>query len=297
MKKHLALLLSALLCAPALASQSSITEAEGEACMGNDKSRNETESAARKDAKRMAAEFSGTYIESTTEIENFELKQDLVQAFVNAEVTILTVLEETWVDETDCYTIRIKAEVVPVKEEIDQVAANAGLADDPTAPLSVVVRADKADYVGGEAMKVYIRGNKPFFARVIYVDAEGTSLQILPNPYRKDNYFPGGVWHSVPDGRDRFDLVVSPPFGEEQMIVYASSKPLGDIGLESIGPVYKVDDKPQQIAAKTRGIKITDASSSTAAVAATTGGSKPAASSRLAEFSEETLTLTTHAPD
>ena len=294
MKKPIALLLSTLLCAPVFASQSSITEAEGEACMGKDKSRNETESAARKQAKRMAAEFSGTYIESTTEIENFELKQDLVHAFVNAEVTILTVLEETWVDETDCYTIRIKAEVVPVKEEIEQVAASAGFADDPTAPLSVVVRSDKESYTGGEAMKVYIRGNKPFFARVIYVDAEGTSIQILPNPYRKDNYFPGGVWHSVPDGRDRFDLVVSPPFGEEQMIVYASSKPLGAIGLVASGPVYAVDEKPKQIAAKTRGIKITETSASPPD-AATGADYAPAPNARLAEFSEQTLTLTTRA--
>ena len=294
MKKPIALLLSTLLCAPVFASQSSITEAEGEACMGKDKSRNETESAARKQAKRMAAEFSGTYIESTTEIENFELKQDLVQAFVNAEVTILTVLEEAWVDETDCYTIRIKAEVVPVKEEIEQVAASAGFADDPTAPLSVVVRSDKESYTGGEAMKVYIRGNKPFFARVIYVDAEGTSIQILPNPYREDNYFPGGVWHSVPDGRDRFDLVVSPPFGEEQMIVYASSKPLGDIGLVASGAVYAVDEKPKQISAKTRGIKITETSASPPD-AATGADYAPAPNARLAEFSEQTLTLTTRA--
>ena len=294
MKKPIALLLSTLLCAPVFASQSSITEAEGEACMGKDKSRNETESAARKQAKRMAAEFSGTYIESTTEIENFELKQDLVHAFVNAEVTILTVLEETWVDETDCYTIRIKAEVVPVKEEIEQVAASAGFADDPTAPLSVVVRSDKEGYTGGEAMKVYIRGNKPFFARVIYVDAEGTSIQILPNPYRKDNYFPGGVWHSVPDGRDRFDLVVSPPFGEEQMIVYASSKPLGAIGLVASGAVYAVDEKPKQISAKTRGIKITETSASPPD-AATGADYAPAPNARLAEFSEQTLTLTTRA--
>lgn len=302
MKQRLALLLTALLttlaCTPAFGSQSSITEAEGEACMGKDKSRNETESDARKQAKRMAAEFSGTYIESTTEIENFELKQDLVSAFVNANVTVLTVLEEEWADGTDCYRIRIKAEVTPVQADIDRVNA-AGLIDDPTAPLNVTVKADKTTYKGGEAMKVYIRGNKPFFARVIYVDAKGNPLQILPNPFRRDNYFPGGVWHAVPDGRDKFDLVVGPPFGEEKMIVYASSRQLGDIAMVETGPVYSVTEKPTQIAAKTRGIKITSIEDSDAAVTAQASGpdvQATAGSGRVAEFSEHTVTLSTSAP-
>jgi len=44
------------------ASQSTITESEGYACMGEDKSRKQTEQAAMADAKRKAAESVLTYI-------------------------------------------------------------------------------------------------------------------------------------------------------------------------------------------------------------------------------------------
>ena len=55
------------------AQQSSITEAEGYSCMGVDYSKKQTEQLALQDAKRQAVEFSKSYIESTTEMENFNL--------------------------------------------------------------------------------------------------------------------------------------------------------------------------------------------------------------------------------
>jgi len=46
------------------ASQSTITEAEGYACMGEDRSRRQTELAALEAAKRNAIEFASTYMTS-----------------------------------------------------------------------------------------------------------------------------------------------------------------------------------------------------------------------------------------
>ena len=66
-----------------------------------------------------------------------------------------------------------------------------------------------------------MKGNKPFYVRVVYEDADGSILQLLPNPYRQDNYFNGGVVYEIPSGNDRFELEVSPPFGEENIVVYA----------------------------------------------------------------------------
>jgi len=241
------------------ADPSSITEAEGYSCMGVDKSRKQTETAALQDAKRNAVEFSKTHIESESLIENFELKKDLVQAFSKANVKILLVLEKTWQDPTDgdCYTIRIQAEVVPEAGEMRRVASANQTIDDPTAPLTVKVWADKERYKDGEVMKVYVKGNKPFYGRLIYVDASSTPLQLLPNPYRQDNYFQGGVIYEVPQGNDKFDLTIQPPFGSEKLTLYGSTSPLGAIEKTNIGPVYHVQETPVKIAAKTRGIAIT----------------------------------------
>ena len=106
-------------------------------------------------------------------------------------------------------------------------------------------------------MRIYIKGNKPFYARVIYKDAAGKNVQILPNPYRNENYFQGGVIYEIPSGNDKFDLEISPPFGEENITVYASTSPLGDIDLHTQGGVYFVKTKANDIGARTRGIKLT----------------------------------------
>ena len=60
-----------------MAEQSSITEADGYSCMGVDYSKKQTETLAIQDAKRKAVEYSQTFIQSTTVMENFSLKKTI----------------------------------------------------------------------------------------------------------------------------------------------------------------------------------------------------------------------------
>ena len=268
------------------AQQSSITEAEGYSCMGVDYSKKQTEQLALQDAKRQAVEFSKSYIESATEMENFNLKRDLVKAFAQAEVQVLTIIEQQWDDPTssDCYTVRIQAEVIPIAQDLKEIAEAGGFQNDPSAPLTVRIWTNKAELVENEALKIYLRGNKPFFGRIIYQDASGLKLQLLPNPYRQDAYFQGGVNYEVPGGLDKFDMIVQGPFGKETVSVYASTAPLGDIDTNNLGPVLQV--QAQDIAKKTRGIKVI------ARPVDSTQGSNQVIS-RVNEFAEDQVMLTT----
>jgi hypothetical protein len=71
-----------------------------------------------------------------------------------------------------------------------------------------------------------------------------------------ENYFNGGVVYEVPSGNDRFDLEVTPRFGEENIFVYASSSPLGDLSLQDAGGIYRVKTTAEDVGEKTRGVKI-----------------------------------------
>jgi hypothetical protein len=270
---------------PVHAAQSKIAEAEGTACMGDDRSRKQTEDHALTDAKRNAVEFVSTYVRSETEVKNFVLEKDLLTAYAQAEVKIIQMLSKEWYKDPnsgDCLKLKIKAEVIPGKEHMQKIMAqNQAMVDDPSAPLTVKAWADRKEYKKGEKVKIYIKGNKPFYARLVYKDALGDMVQILPNPYRSEKYFHGGVIYEIPSGSDRFDLEVSPPFGEESIILYASSGPLGEISTTAQGGVFQVKTRPEDVGMKTRGIKI----------GAREEGSSPAP--KAAQFYEDIVRVTT----
>ena len=262
MRKIIFFLIGSLCIATQLyAAQSTIKIAEGSACMGDDKSRKQTETSAMADAKRNAIESVKTYVSSATEVKDFELQKDLVSAYANATVAVIETLEKSWYKNQalgDCYKVKIKTEVIPDEKVMKK--ANDAVLDDPSLPLNVKVWTDKEAYRQDEKIKIYLKGNKPFFAKVIYRDAAKNNLQLLPNPYRKDNYFQGGVIYEIPSGTDKFELEVNPPFGEESIIIFASVTELGDLNLKQEGSVYSVKTKSQDIGIKTRSIKIKDAS-------------------------------------
>ena len=244
---------------PAYPAQSTITEAEGYACMGYDKSRKQTEEEAFTNARRIAVESASTYIKSETRVKNFQLEKDLIDAYANASVKTVQELERGWYKDAsagDCFRVKIKAEVVPDEKSMTRLSGAKEVTDDPQAPLQVQVWTDKKQYQKGEKIKIYLKGNKPYYARVLFKDAQGKLLQLLPNPYRKDHYFNGGAIYEIPSGNDKFDLDVAPPFGEENIIVYASSSPLGDIGLQSEGGIFRVTTDVKTAAEKTRGVRV-----------------------------------------
>lgn len=266
---------------PAYSAQSTITEAEGTACMGDDRSRKQTEQSALTDAKKKAVEFTRTYIKNETEVKNFVVEKDLLAAYANAEVKIIQELDKSWYKDAstgDCCKIKIKAEVVPDVKAMEKLSKNAEFSDDPSAPLKVKAWTDKKNYNKGNKVKVYIKGNKPFYARILYKDASGGMIQILPNPHRTENYFNGGTIFEIPSGNDQFDLEVTHPFGDENIIVYASTAPLGEISTAIRGGVYQVKTKIKDLGMKTRGIKIAD---------------KQEGKEGAAEFFEDTVKVTT----
>jgi hypothetical protein len=229
--------------------------------MGVDKSRKQTEQDAKTDVKRNAVENAKTYIKSQTQVKDFQTEADLIEAYTNGTVTIIEELKSGsgwYKDPTlgDCFRIKVKAEVIPDEKVMTAMSKNAAISEDPTGPFMVKVWTEKKEYRKGENIRIYLKGNRPFYARVLYRDVKGKLIQLLPNPYRNENYFHGGIVYEIPSGNDQFQMEVSPPFGDEQIILYASTAPLGDIDLIESGSVYRVKTRSKDVGMKTRGIKL-----------------------------------------
>jgi hypothetical protein len=264
------------------ATQSTIIETDGIACMGYDKSRKQTEQEALANAKKRAVEHAATYIKSESRVKDFELEKDLVEAYSNATVRVIQELNRTWYRDAslgDCCQVKIKAEVIPDNEAMEKISKGKGQMDDPSAPLNVQLWTDKKEYKKGDKFKIYIRGNKPFYARILHKGVNGELLQLLPNPHRPDHYFNGGVIYEIPSGQDRFEMEVTPPFGQEDIIVYASTSPLGDINLAPAGGVYKIKTGSEKVGERSRAVSLKD--------------KIPGQQTKMAEFSESQVLLTT----
>lgn len=122
--------------------------------------------------------------------------------------------------------------------------------------LDIRLWTDRQVYREGEKIRIFLSGSKPFYAKLLYKNAEGEILQLLPNAYRKDAFFWSGVVHEVPNEQDRFELEVGPPFGAEQISVYARQTLLGELNTESAGGALRVRSTEGEIPVLLRGIRI-----------------------------------------
>ncbi|XPV75589.1 MAG: DUF4384 domain-containing protein [Desulfovibrio sp.] len=128
------------------------------------------------------------------------------------------------------------------------------------APLEVKVWSDKQNYRAGEVIDLYIQGNKDFYGKVVNMTSSGNIIQLLPNGYRNLDFFRGGITYRIPDTGDGYQLEVSPPFGQDTVVVYASEKPLPKVDMASAGAGLKVfQGNSEEFNMKTRGIKIAGA--------------------------------------
>lgn len=235
--------------------RSSIQTADGYAQLSENMTLGETRAAAFVNAKRQALESVKTYIQSKTRVENFQLEYDLVMS--NAEGTV-TILEQKdyGVEDNVRYHVWIKAEVVYDLRQKESKTSQATLME-KDAPLTVRVWTNRKSYRYGESIEIFIRGNRDFFARIVNIRPDGKIIQLLPNDYRPINFFLGGKVYKIPDMADKFDLKVSPPFGDENVVVYASEAPLGDVKMASIGQgLRQYRGQRSGLGFKSRGIKI-----------------------------------------
>jgi hypothetical protein len=237
--------------------RSTIVEVDGYAYLSEDKTIKEMREEALTNAKREALERAQTYIQSISKVENFQLSYDLVQSQAEGAIRILESRNHGITDDNR-YHYWIKAEVeYSLKPPEGKADLSSDLVKNPDAPLTVYVWSEKSEYQAGEKIRVFLQGNKDFYARVVYRDAQGNLLQLLPNPHRQNNFFEGGKVITIPGEGDRFDLEVGPPFGIENIIVYASSAEMGDADVETVGDaLYGVRGGLENYGMKTRGVKI-----------------------------------------
>ena len=238
--------------------RSCIQVVDGYAYLSENMTLAQTRAAAFTNAKRQALEAGRTYIQSKTKVKNFEVEYDLVWSDSEGAVTILEQKDHGVKDNTR-YHVWIKAEVeYGLKPKGEQ--ASQGLVMDKDSPLTVKVWTTKKQYRDGENIKIFVQGNRDFYARIVDITSGGDIMQLLPNDYRKVNFFKAGKVYKIPGEGDHFDLKVTAPYGEDHIIVYASEVPIGQIDMKPAGQgLNRYRGSRKSLATMTRGIKVVQA--------------------------------------
>ncbi len=206
-------------------------------------------------ARRQALEAAKSYIKSKTKVKDFQIEYDMIWSDAEGGVTILE-QKDFGVEDNKRYHVWIKAEVEyalrPQAKKSKPV-----LAMDQSPFLTVKVWTQHKRYKKGENIQIYIQGNRDFYARIVDIAPGREIIQLLPNDFRRINFFESGKVYKIPDKGDRFVLRVTPPFGEDTIVVYASEVPLGKVEMEQIGQgLRKYCGSRKSLANKTRGISI-----------------------------------------
>ena len=246
--------------------RSTIQEVDGYAYLSENMTMAQTREAAVVNAKRQAVEMAKTYIESKTRVENFELAEDVIEGKSQGSVTILE-QKDLGVEDNTRYHVWIRAEVeYGLKPPPQAQSTGGGSTDvkasaammDPQGPLTVKVWTPQKHYKEGDIIEIFLEGNRDFYARIVDITSGGDIVQLLPNGFRKETRFEGGKTYKVPDAQDGFQLKVTPPFGEDQIVVYASEVPLGDVAMEDIGQgLSSFKGTRGALGVRTRGISVT----------------------------------------
>jgi hypothetical protein len=263
--------------APDTEKRSSIQSVDGYAYLSENMTLGETRSAAFANAKRQALEMARTYIESKTKVEDFMVQYDLVWSEAEGAVTVLE-QKDIGIENNSRYHVWIKAEVeYQLRPKRPKVAQTNTLVTN--GPLTVNVWTSKKRYHRGESIEIKIQGNRNFYARIVDITSDGSIIQLLPNALRTVNYFEAGKVYKIPDKGDGFSLNVTPPYGEDRIVVYASEVPIGEVEMTKVGPGLGLfTGKQEKLAIKSRGISVTPSKP----------GAKP-----VAEFYEASWVVTT----
>ncbi len=225
-------------------------------------------------AKRQALESTQTHIQSNTVMKDGQIEYDIVTVAGEGKVRVLA-QKDLGIEKNSRYHVWIKAEVAYALKPTRPAVQHNTLMD-VAAPLTVKVWTEQEEYREGDRIVIFMRGNRPFYARIVNYTSTGEAIQLLPNDYRPRARFKAGEIYRIPDGTDGFALEVRPPYGTERIVVYASEEQLGRVQKQPLqGGLNQLEGSREDLGNASRAIQVRS-------------------KSKTAEFYEATWTFSTH---
>lgn len=220
----------------AFSEQSYLIESKGVACLSKKSTPIETEAIALNDAKNNALRI---LLDKKNADNSIKGKMNSLISDKSSDYKINIISKNgKWEKEPqsigDCYQVHAKISVTPIQTSYNKKEIDIKKED---LPLDIMVFTNKENYSAGDTVKLYIKGNKTFYIKIIYKDSTGDIYQIIPNKVRTEKPLQGGNIYEVPSPSDRFEIKLEANGGNEEIMIFAASIELGEIDLEEKGVI------------------------------------------------------------
>jgi len=96
-------------------------------------------------------------------------------------------------------------------------------------PLEISLHSSRGDggtYYDGEKFSIFFSTNQPCYARVYYLQSDGSILEIFPDIDGGNGLVKKEIVYAIPDPELEYEYEVSEPYGFEEIFAIVSSEPL-----------------------------------------------------------------------
>jgi len=108
---------------------------------------------------------------------------------------------------------KVKPTVVPVVSE--------SLLSDGDLNVRFELLGGKTRFVEGEKLQYRIRSDRDCYVALLCYQSDGSTVLLFPNLWHSDSFIRGGQSYKVPEVGSGFDIVVTPPFGQDTVELIA----------------------------------------------------------------------------
>jgi len=83
---------------------------------------------------------------------------------------------------------------------------------------------DKQQFIRGDEIQFLLSLGSDAYIYMYYIDAKNHITQILPNSNQQSNHYSAGYFLTIPEYKDGYRFIISEPFGEENIWIFASDE-------------------------------------------------------------------------
>ena len=249
---------------PSPAKAQALEPVEGEGCYayGDDETPSQAKDKAMARAREQAVSSYQVWVESSSEVENFQLKKDTIQSISAGMLRDIKTDDVVKKNQEVCISISamidpasVEEELARRKKQLDLQSKVVAMDATPNSAFGLKIWLNKKDgrYGEGDKLVVYVESDRDAFLKLDYFQADGTVVHLVPNVFRGQAFVLKGQTYEFGGEGSLEQFVISEPYGDEVIKAVASTKPF----LKNLQTQQTISQSQEYVETLQRGLELT----------------------------------------